>query len=196
MKTARLVFATTWPFFTCAPRLQTFNFVPRLPPRGHAIISTIHDDSSNYVFDSEFYRRRRPRGSLHRFIRKSARTKGRRRWGNLRLLVLAPRRRHRDCAKFHHAGIKGELDVVAYDGAVLAFVEMKTRAKAEVGQPTPEDAINMEKHRNLARMARQFLRARRLENTLWRFDVLAIEASIGQKPTVRLHKSAFSEHKR
>jgi putative endonuclease len=72
-------------------------------------------------------------------------------------------------------GIKGELDLVAYDGAVLAFVEVKTRAKAQPGQPTPEDAIHLEKRRNLARMARQFIRARRLENGPWRFDVLAIE---------------------
>jgi hypothetical protein len=32
-----------------------------------------------------------------------------------------------------------------------------------------------------------------LENTPWRFDVLAIETSLGQKPTVRLHKAAFGE---
>jgi putative endonuclease len=96
---------------------------------------------------------------------------------------------------FTMAGIKGELDLVGYDGAVLAFVEVKTRAKAEPGQPTPEDAINLEKRRNLGRMARLFIRARRLENTPWRFDVLAIETTAGQKPIVRLHKSAFSEHK-
>jgi putative endonuclease len=96
---------------------------------------------------------------------------------------------------FTMPGIKGELDLVAYDDSILAFVEVKTRAKAEPGQPTPEDAINLEKRRNLARMARQFIRARRLENTPWRFDVLAIETTAGQKPIVRLHKSAFSEHK-
>jgi hypothetical protein len=45
-------------------------------------------------------------------------------------------------------------------------------------------------------MARQFLRVRRLENTPWRFDVLAIETSLGKKPTVRLYKPASSEHQR
>jgi putative endonuclease len=88
-------------------------------------------------------------------------------------------------------GVKGELDVVAYDGPVLAFVEVKTRTAAESGVLRPEDAINHEKRRNLTRMARQFLRARRLENVAWRFDVLAIETHIGQKPAVRLHKAAF-----
>lgn len=94
---------------------------------------------------------------------------------------------------FTAPGIKGELDIVGFDGSVLAFVEVKTRAAAEPGQLRPEDAINHEKRRNLARMARQFLRARRLENTPWRFDVLAIETRLGQKPTVRLHKAAFGE---
>jgi Holliday junction resolvase-like predicted endonuclease len=50
-------------------------------------------------------------------------------------------------------GIKAELDLVGHDGAVLAFVEVKMRSKAESGQPTTEDAINLEKRRSLARMA-------------------------------------------
>jgi putative endonuclease len=90
-------------------------------------------------------------------------------------------------------GMKGELDMVAYDGPMLAFVEVKTRTTAQLGQSRPEDAINHEKRRNLARMARQFLRARHLDNTDWRFDVLAIETRLGQKPTVRLHKAAFGQ---
>jgi putative endonuclease len=90
-------------------------------------------------------------------------------------------------------GMKGELDIVGYDGPVLAFVEVKTRVASQLGQSRPEDAINHEKRRNLARMARQFLRARHLENTAWRFDVLAIETSLGQKPAVRLHKAAFAQ---
>jgi putative endonuclease len=89
--------------------------------------------------------------------------------------------------------MKGELDIVGYDGPVLAFVEVKTRVASQLGQLRPEDAINHEKRRNLSRMARQFLRARHLENTAWRFDVLAIETSLGQKPVVRLHKAAFGE---
>jgi hypothetical protein len=32
-----------------------------------------------------------------------------------------------------------------------------------------------------------------LDNTDWRFDVLAIETRLGQKPTVRLHKAAFGQ---
>lgn len=89
------------------------------------------------------------------------------------------------------AGVKGEIDIVAYDGAVLAFVEVKTRTASGAQHLRPEDAINHDKRRNLTRMARHFLRSRRIESATCRFDVLAIETKFGQKPTVRLHKAAF-----
>ena len=92
-------------------------------------------------------------------------------------------------------GFKGEIDIVGYDGPVLAFVEVKTRSDAgQRGsrQPGPEEAVNWEKRRNLARMARQFLQVRRLESVPWRFDVLAIETRAGVRPEVRLHKGAFA----
>jgi len=89
------------------------------------------------------------------------------------------------------AGIKGEIDIVAYDGPVLVFVEVKTRSASGPWQARPEEAVNHEKRRNLSRMARQFLRSRRIESATCRFDVLAIETRPGQKPAVRLHKDAF-----
>ena len=88
-------------------------------------------------------------------------------------------------------GIKGEIDIVAYDGPVLVFVEVKTRSATGPLQARPEEAVNHDKRRNLSRMARQFLRSRRIESATCRFDVLAIETHPGQKPTVRLHKDAF-----
>lgn len=88
-------------------------------------------------------------------------------------------------------GIKGEIDMVGYDGSVLAFVEVKTRSASDPNQPRPEEAVNWEKRRNLTRMARQFLRARHVDEAACRFDVLAIETKPGAKPTIRLHKGAF-----
>jgi putative endonuclease len=89
-------------------------------------------------------------------------------------------------------GIKGEIDMVGYDGPVLAFVEVKTRAAPEPGQSRPEDAVNPEKRRHLVRMARHFSRARRVELAACRFDVLAIESEPGMRPKIRLHKGAFT----
>jgi len=89
------------------------------------------------------------------------------------------------------AGTKGEIDIVAYDGAVLVFVEVRTRSASGSFLTRPEEAVNHEKRRNLSRMARQFLRSRRIESATCRFDVLAIETHPGQKPTVRLQKDAF-----
>jgi putative endonuclease len=93
---------------------------------------------------------------------------------------------------FTSPGIKGEIDMVGYDGATLAFVEVKTRTAVEQAPLTPEQAVNWEKRRDLSRMARQFLRARRIETAPCRFDFLAIETRPGQKPVVRLHQGAFN----
>jgi putative endonuclease len=102
---------------------------------------------------------------------------------------------------FASPGIKGEIDMVGYDGATLGFVEVKTRTvidlatSSQSSRPvplTPEEAVNREKRRNLSRLASQFLRARRIEKAACRFDVLAIETRPGQKPVVRLHKGAFN----
>jgi putative endonuclease len=91
-------------------------------------------------------------------------------------------------------GIKGEIDLVGYDGTVLAFVEVKTRAVNPADPPlaTPEEAVTLEKRRNLSRMARHFLADRRLCEAQCRFDVLAIESRPGTRPMVRLHKGAFA----
>jgi len=86
-------------------------------------------------------------------------------------------------------GLKGEIDLIGYDGPVLAFVEVKMRS---AGPGLPEDAITHDKRRILSRIARQFLAARRIPEAPCRFDVLAIEAPPGRRPVVRLHKNAFA----
>jgi putative endonuclease len=89
-------------------------------------------------------------------------------------------------------GLKGEIDMVGYDGPVLAFVEVKTRAATRADLPRPEEAVNAEKEHHLARMAGQFLRVRKLDGVPHRFDVIAIETRPGTRPVLRLHKGAFT----
>ncbi len=88
-------------------------------------------------------------------------------------------------------GIKGEIDLVGYDGPVLAFIEVKTRAAASEAFGKPEEAVTTEKRRRLSRMARHFLAERRIVEATCRFDVLAIESRPGRRPVARLHRGAF-----
>ena len=89
-------------------------------------------------------------------------------------------------------GIKGEIDLVGYDGDTLAFVEVKTRTSQRDDVGSPEDAVTPDKQRHLSRMARHFLREYRAANASFRFDILALEAPAGRRPVVRLHKGAFA----
>ena len=93
---------------------------------------------------------------------------------------------------FTFRGMKGEIDMVGYDGATLVFVEVKTRTAAGDEFGAPEEAVTREKQRNLSRMARNFLREYRATSAPFRFDVLAIQARPGAHPVVRLHKGAFT----
>jgi putative endonuclease len=93
---------------------------------------------------------------------------------------------------FTYRGMKGEIDLVGYDGATVAFVEVKTRTMGGHEFGSPEDAVTLEKQRHLSRIARQFLREYRTGDAPFRFDVLAIESPSGKHPVVRLHKGAFA----
>jgi putative endonuclease len=93
---------------------------------------------------------------------------------------------------FTSRGVKGEIDLVGYDGATLAFVEVKTRTSPRGEFGSAEDAVTAAKQRLLSRMARQFVLEYRARSVPFRFDVLAIEAAPGRRPIVRLHKGAFA----
>jgi putative endonuclease len=90
-------------------------------------------------------------------------------------------------------GWRGEVDLIGFDGPVLAFIEVKTRSGGDK-IALPENKVDAEKRRSVSRMARRYLREFGRARTPYRFDILAIESRSGQKPLVRLHKGAFSEH--
>lgn len=84
----------------------------------------------------------------------------------------------------------GEIDLIGWDGPVLAFVEVKTRTTTSGG--TPEEAVNAEKRRNLVGMARSYLARHKLSEVPFRFDVVALETRWHSSPAIRLHKRAFT----
>ena len=90
-------------------------------------------------------------------------------------------------------GIKGELDLIGYDGKTLAFVEVRTRTvKEDAAAALPELSVTREKQRVVVRTAQRFLAERHVEECPLRFDVVAIDNHPGKPPVVRLHKDAFS----
>jgi putative endonuclease len=94
---------------------------------------------------------------------------------------------------YRAAGVKGEIDLVGYDGSVLAFVEVKTRRMDKADDILPEENVTFGKHQAMARMARHFLREWRLKDIPWRIDLLAIENRPNAPPVVRLHKDAMRQ---
>ncbi len=84
----------------------------------------------------------------------------------------------------------GELDLVALDGDVLCFVEVRLRSSTRFG--TAEESIDARKRLHLARAARAALATHRFPpHRALRFDVVAIDGS-RTPPEVRLIRDAFS----
>ena len=66
----------------------------------------------------------------------------------------------------------GEIDLVAWDGDALAFVEVKARRTEEFG--TPDRAVDHEKRLALLRAAREYARRARVEWERVRFDIVNV----------------------
>lgn len=67
---------------------------------------------------------------------------------------------------------QGEIDIIALDGKVLVFVEVRTRRESSYG--FPEESITSLKQRRIIRCATWYLHQKKLEMQDCRFDVIAI----------------------
>ncbi|MFZ5861605.1 MAG: YraN family protein [Nitrospirota bacterium] len=83
----------------------------------------------------------------------------------------------------------GELDVVAYDGDTLVFVEVKARRAAGFGEPAY--AVDHRKQERLVRLAERYLARRRLGEPPCRFDVVLIDERETRAPRVEVIANAF-----
>jgi putative endonuclease len=81
----------------------------------------------------------------------------------------------------------GEIDVVAEEGPVVVFVEVRRRTAA--GHGTAADSVTVRKRDRIVRAARRFLaRRRRLAGRDVRFDVVTVD---GDPPVVAWIRGAF-----
>jgi putative endonuclease len=85
---------------------------------------------------------------------------------------------------------EGEVDLIARDGDVLCFVEVKGRASHAFGSPAA--AVTLEKQRRIARAAAAYLLRFRGEPPACRFDVVGIDAStVDPASRVTILRGAF-----
>jgi putative endonuclease len=88
--------------------------------------------------------------------------------------------------------VNAEIDVVAYDGPTLCFVEVKTRATAEFA--LPQTNVDLRKRRQIARAARGYRRLMGLTAAPFRYDVVTVIAKPGDdNPRIELLKGFWTD---
>ena len=82
----------------------------------------------------------------------------------------------------------GEVDIIARDGPVLCFIEVKTRTQEDFGPPAA--AVTATKMKRLAQSAQVYLLKKKQREVPVRFDVVAVlESAAGVK--LELFRGAF-----
>jgi putative endonuclease len=84
---------------------------------------------------------------------------------------------------------RGEVDVIAWDGDTLVFVEVRARRNSD----PPEDSVGFYKQQRVIRAAQSYIARHRLHDTPYRFDIVAVTSVPGSKPEFRLLRDAFTE---
>lgn len=67
----------------------------------------------------------------------------------------------------------GEIDAIVKDGEYVVFVEVKTRLNDEFGSPS--EAVTRKKQEKYFKVASEYLRFKKITDSLCRFDVVEIE---------------------
>jgi putative endonuclease len=83
----------------------------------------------------------------------------------------------------------GEVDLVAEDGRVLVFVEVKARRTEDFGGAI--HAVHQRKQEKLIRLASQYLARHQLTNRACRFDVVLLQGTDAAAPQIEHIQNAF-----
>lgn len=83
---------------------------------------------------------------------------------------------------------RGEIDLIGWDKDVLCFIEVKTRTTRDV--KPPEAAVDRHKRREIAAVAREYLR-HAPPLCQWRFDIVSVYfGQSGTRPVVDVFRNA------
>lgn len=83
----------------------------------------------------------------------------------------------------------GEVDIIARQGRLLLFVEVKTRRKGARFRGL--DAVGKDKERLIERGANAWLKRLRTRQLPWRFDVIEVNIAHGELPEVKQIENVF-----
>lgn len=85
----------------------------------------------------------------------------------------------------------GEIDIIAVDGDVVCFVEVKARRSTEFAPATAN--IDLRKQRQIIRTARVFRRIFNMRSAPFRYDAVTIVWPKGSPPTIEYLKDYWNE---
>lgn len=81
----------------------------------------------------------------------------------------------------------GEIDIVARQGDITLFVEVKTRTSNKMG--LPEESITARKREHMVACAEHYSAEHEIDH--WQIDVISIEGKPGSKPKVTYFENAI-----
>ncbi len=83
----------------------------------------------------------------------------------------------------------GEVDIIARDGQVLVFIEVKTRSG--LGYGSPAAAVDRRKQQQISRTAQYYLAEQKLFDSPARFDVVSVLCDHAKHQTIDHIHNAF-----
>ena len=89
------------------------------------------------------------------------------------------------------AVINAEIDLIAYDGDTLCFIEVKTRSSDWFAPP--EVNVDLRKRRQITRAARVYRQMLGIENELHRYDVVTVIINDDSTPQIELLRNFWTE---
>jgi len=87
--------------------------------------------------------------------------------------------------------INAEIDLIAYDGDTLCFIEVKTRSSDWFAPP--EVNVDLRKRRQITRAARVYRRMLGIENEPHRYDVVTVIINNNATPQIELLRNFWTE---